>query len=89
MTACVVEALLLWELHQQLSCLTSVVEAFKLADVADRGLLDLQQFQLFCRELNDTMTESEVETLFVDELDKHSAQLVTFSTICRCLLPAM
>lgn len=88
-TASVVESLLLWELQQQVSCLASVVEAFKAADVANRGLLDLQQFQVFCSELNDTMSAGEVETLFVDELDKHGVGLVTFNSICRCLLPAM
>ena len=44
---------------------------------------------MFCLELNDAMPDSEMRTLFVDELDKRGVGLVSFNEICRCLLPAM
>lgn len=84
-----VDALLLWELQQQVACLASVVEAFKMADADQSGLLDLQQFRAFCNELNDAMSDSEVQALFSEELDRSGVGFVTLNMICRCLLPAM
>ena len=89
LTAGVVDALLLWELEQQVSCLTAVAGAFKTADAASRGLLDLQHFQMFCRELNDAMPDSQVTALFVNELDRQGVGLVSFNDLCKCLLPAI
>lgn len=89
LTAGVVDALLLWELEQQVSRLAAVAGAFKAADTASTGLLDLQQFHIFCHELNDAMPDSEVTTLFINELDRQRVGLVSFNELCRCLLSAM
>jgi hypothetical protein len=84
-----VAALLLWELDQQLQHLRPIADAFRAADVRCCGVLNLTQFQAFCRCLNAAMSVEEVQLLFTQELRVQGHEQVTFSAICRALLPAM
>lgn len=82
-------ALLLWELQQHAARLQPIAEAFRVADSQGRGLLSLATFRRFCAQLNEAMPDEEVCVLYKEELDRQGADRVSFSTICRCLLPAM
>jgi Ca2+-binding EF-hand superfamily protein len=84
----VVAALLLCELQQHVGRLETTVEAFRAADERHTGTLDVDQFRVFCQQLNDAMSDEEVMLLW-QELDKQRTGSVTFSTICACLLPVM
>jgi hypothetical protein len=84
-----VAALLLWELDQQLQHLRPIAVAFRAADARCQGVLNLAQFQAFCRCLNPAMSNEEVQVLFTQELRMQGHEQVTFSAICRALLPAM
>lgn len=84
-----VAALLLWELDQHLQHLKPLADAFRTADVRCRGVLGLDQFRVFCRHLNDAMSDEEVQLLWCDELRAAQHGHVTFTAICRKLLPAM
>ncbi|KAF6259430.1 hypothetical protein COO60DRAFT_1513298 [Scenedesmus sp. NREL 46B-D3] len=68
--------------------LETTVEAFRAADQRRCGTLGLDQFKVFCQQLNDAMSDEEVLLLW-QELDKQHTGSVTFSTICACLLPVM
>jgi hypothetical protein len=84
-----VAALLLWELAQQLQHLKPLADAFRAADVRSQGVLGLVQFTVFCKRLNQSMSQQEVQALFDEELRAQGHEQVTFSAICRALLPAM
>jgi hypothetical protein len=84
-----VDALLLWEMDQHLQHLKPLADAFRTADVRCRGVLGLEQFRVFCRRLNDAMSDEEVLLLWCDELRATQHGQVTFTAICRKLLPAM
>ena len=83
-----VAALLLWELLQQLLRLKPIADAFRAADTRCQGVLALPQFLHFCRRLNQAMSDDEVQVLFYEELQGGREQ-VTFTDICRALLPAL
>lgn len=83
-------ALLLWELTQQLLHLKPIADAFRAADSRSQGVLDLPQFRGFCRRLNQAMSDDdEVQVLYFETLRAQDQEGVTFTAICRALLPAM
>lgn len=83
-------ALLLWELTQQLLHLKPIADAFRAADSRCQGVLDLPQFRGFCRRLNQAMSDDdEVQVLYFETLRAQDQEGVTFTAICRALLPAM
>lgn len=84
-----VAALLLWELDQQLQHLKPIADAFRTADVSCQGVLGLENFKVFCRRLNQAMSDEEIQVLFYHEMRAQQHEQVTFSAICRALLPAM
>lgn len=84
-----VAALLLWELQQQLLHLKPIADAFRAADRRRQGVLELPAFRGFCRYLNEAMSDEEVQVLFFEELNARDREGVTFTAICRALLPAM
>jgi len=84
-----VAALLLWELQQHLAHLKPIAAAFKAADARCQGVLGLAGFRVFCRHLNQAMSDEEVQLLFYEELRGKQHDQVTFTVICRVLLPAM
>lgn len=85
----VVAALLLWTLQQQLAQCQPLAAAFKAADKAGRSVLGLQEFRVFCGHLNGALSQEEVAVLWQEELDVQGHGQVTFSAVCRALLPAM
>jgi Ca2+-binding EF-hand superfamily protein len=76
-------------LAQQLQHLKPIAEAFRAADIRSQGVLGLEQFTVFCMRLNASMSQEEVQALFDEELRAQGHKQVTFSAICRALLPAM
>lgn len=85
-----VAALLLWELQQHLVRLRPIASAFRSADARCKGALGLAHFRDFCAHLNKAMSDEEVQVLFYEELKgQGDHEQVTFTAICRVLLPAM
>lgn len=84
-----VAALLLWELRQSVTHLKPVADAFRAGDAAGQGVLGLPGFRVFCAHLNPVMTEDEVGALFYEVQMGQQHDQVTFSAICRALLPAL